>query len=98
CGERVAGLPYTAWQVLEHMRIAQWDILEFCRSAHHVSPDWPEGYWPRPDEVGNAELWARSLAEFRSDLRQVEGLIKDASTDLFARIPHGNGQTILREA
>jgi len=78
CGEKIAGLPYTAWQVLEHMRIAQWDILEFSRDAKHISPKWPEGYWPKRDEVGD--------------------LIANSATDLFARIPHGSGQTILREA
>ncbi len=56
CGQRIEGLPYSAWQVLEHMRIAQWDILEFCRASNHVSPKWPEGYWPKPNDPGNAEL------------------------------------------
>lgn len=98
CGQRIEGLPYTAWQVLEHMRIAQWDILEFCRDAHHVSPKWPEGYWPKPDEPGTAELWQETVEKFRGDLKQMEELVSDAATDLFARIPHGTGQTILREA
>ena len=98
CGEKIAGLPYTAWQVLEHMRIAQWDILEFSRDAKHISPKWPEGYWPKRDEVGNAELWKRSADMFQSDLREVGDLIANSATDLFARIPHGSGLTILREA
>jgi len=98
CGERIEGLPYTAWQVLEHMRIAQRDILEFSRDAKHVSPKWPEGYWPAHDEVGNAELWYGSVDMFRSDLREVEDLIAKSATDLFARISHGSGQTVLREA
>ena len=98
CGQRIEGLPYTAWQVLEHMRIAQWDILEFCRASNHVSPKWPEGYWPKPNDPGNAELWQQTVEKFRGDLKQMEDLVSDRSTDLFAKIKHGNGQTILREA
>ena len=98
CAERVSDLPYTAWQVLEHMCIAQWDILEFCRDAKHVSPKWPKGYWPEPNEVGNAAAWNESVEKFRSDLKRMEDLVADPSTDLFAKIPHGDGQTILREA
>jgi len=98
CGRKIAGLPYTAWQVLEHMRIAQWDILEFSRDAVHVSPKFPKGYWPDPDESGNEELWESTVAKFRDDLKQMEELVADESVDLLARIPHGKGQTILREA
>ena len=98
CSQKIEGLPYTAWQVLEHMRIAQWDILEFCRDAEHVSPKWPEGYWPKPDQLGAAELWKETAEKFRADLNQMEDLISDPATDLFARISHGSGQTILREA
>src|SRR5437870_8085441 len=87
CGQKIEGLPYTAWQVLEHMRIAQWDILEFCRNANHVSPKWPEGYWPKSDEVGNAKLWKKSIEEFQADLKEIERLLNDTSTDLFAKIP-----------
>jgi DinB superfamily len=98
CGKRIEGLPYTAWQVLEHMRIAQWDILEFSRDTKHLSPKWPDGYWPKPDEVGNAELWHKSIAKLQTDLAEMANLISDPATDLFAKIPHGSGQTILREA
>lgn len=98
CGERVAGLPYTAWQVLEHMRIAQWDILEFSRDAKHVSPKWPEGYWPPKEQVGTPELWNETVAKFRDDARQMQELVADPATDLLAKIPHGAGQTIMREA
>ncbi len=97
CGQRIEGLPYTAWQVLEHMRIAQWDILEFSRDASHVSPPWPKGYWPSVDELGSAELWQHTVARFRHDLKAMEALINDPATDLFAPIAHGTGQTILRE-
>jgi hypothetical protein len=98
CGQRVAGLPYTAWQVLEHMRIAQWDILEFSRNANHVSPKWPKGYWPEEATTGSTESWHKTVAQFREDLRAFQDVISDPATDLFARIPHGTGQTILREA
>jgi hypothetical protein len=89
-------LPYTAWQVLEHLRIAQWDIIEFARNAEYVSPDFPEGYWPK--EPGSKELWARTAARIREDLEEMVTMVSDSSNDLFARIPHGTGQTLLREA
>src|SRR5436853_6492665 len=77
CGRKVDSVPYTAWQVLEHMRIAQWDILEFCRNAKHVSPDWPEGYWPEQDELRSAEAWKQSVEKFRSDLKEMQDLVAD---------------------
>ena len=98
CNRKIDGLPYTAWQVLEHMRLAQWDILEFSRDASHVSPEFPKGYWPEPEEPGTPALWQKTIDEFRSDLKQMEALVEDPSTDLYAKIPHGDGQTILREA
>ena len=98
CGKRIEGLPYTAWQVLEHIRIAQWDILEFTRDSKHVSPKWPEGYWPRHDEPGTESVWKQTVEKIREDLKAMEGLVADPSIDVFAKIPHGNGQTILREA
>jgi hypothetical protein len=98
CDRDVEGVPYTAWQILEHMRIAQWDILEFSRSAAHQSPDFPKGYWPKPIERGNTELWTETIGKFQADLKEMEELVNDPATDLFAKIPHGNGQTILREA
>src|ERR1700716_3391629 len=98
CGQRIEGLPYTVWQVLEHMRIAQWDILEFCRNAKHVSPKWPEGYWPKADDLGNQELWKETVEKFSHGLNQMADLLADPATDLFAKIPHASGQTILREA
>ena len=98
CGRKIDGLPYTPWQVIEHMRIAQWDILEFSRDASHKSPKFPEGYWPKPDEFGNLELWYETIEKFRADLKQMEDIVADPQNDLFAKIPHGDGQTILREA
>lgn len=95
---KVEHIPYTPWQLLEHMRIAQWDILEFSRSARHVSPKWPDGYWPADESKPGAEDWQRSVEAFRADLKEMERLLEDSSIDLFAAIAHGNGQTILREA
>ena len=95
---RAEGVPYTPWQLLEHMRIAQWDIVEFSRSAAHVSPEWPEGYWPDKTREAGAEDWRRSVEQFRADLRAMEALVEDPGGDLYARIPHGDGQTLLREA
>ncbi|HVF41973.1 MAG TPA: DinB family protein [Pyrinomonadaceae bacterium] len=95
---RAGGVPYTPWQLLEHMRIAQWDIVEFSRDASHVSPAWPEGYWPDKGREATGDEWRRSVESFRADLREMESLVEDASIDLYARIPHGEGQTVLREA
>jgi uncharacterized damage-inducible protein DinB len=97
-GVKPEGAPHTAWQLLEHMRIAQWDILEFSRNAKHKSPPWPEGYWPKTEAPPNAAAWNNSLRSFRADLKAMAKLIADKKTDLFAKIPHGSGQTILREA
>jgi hypothetical protein len=96
--KKIGELPYTPWHVLEHMRIAQWDILEFSRNGSHVSPDWPEGYWPAPDEEADEQKWNETVAKFLSDLNEMEELLMNPATNLFARIPHGDGQTILREA
>jgi len=97
-GARPQGLPFTAWRLLEHLRIAQWDILEFSRSAQHVSPAWPDGYWPEGDAPPHEGAWDQSLKAFRRDLKAMQTLVSDPATDLFARIPHGTGQTLLREA
>ena len=92
------GAAHTAWQLVEHLRICQSDILEFSRSASHVSPKFPEGYWPTSATPPSAEAWDRSVAAFGADREAMEALVADPATDLLARIPHGDGQTILREA
>jgi hypothetical protein len=97
-GARAKDLPFTPWRLLEHLRLGQWDILEFSRNAKHKSPKWPEGYWPDGDAPPNSAAWDASVAAFRRDLSEMEKLVKDASNDLFAPIPHGQGQTLLREA
>jgi hypothetical protein len=80
------------------MRIAQWDILEFSRNAGHVSPKWPEGYWPGDDVLPGEHEWNESVKAFRAGLKEMERLLEDPSIDLFAPIAHGEGQTVLREA
>jgi hypothetical protein len=97
-GRKPAGMPHSPWMLLEHLRLAQWDILEFSRSAKHVSPDFPEGYWPESEAPPSAAAWTASIRKFRDDLKAMENLVKNPKTDLFARIPWGDGQTILREA
>lgn len=97
-GAKIANSPHTPWQLLEHLRIAQWDILEFCRNSHHVSPPFPKGYWPPTEQPPDGASWDRSVRSFRADLDAMIALVKNPRIDLFARIPHGEGQTILREA
>jgi len=97
-GVLVAGAPYTAWQLLDHLRIAQWDILEFSRDAGHVSPKFPDGYWPETTAPPSERAWEESVEQVRSDLREMTELVADPASDLHAKIPHGTGQTLLREA
>ena len=80
------------------MRLAQWDILEFSRSSKHVSPAWPEGYWPASEAPSNEKAWTASMAAFKKDLRTMARLVSNLKVDLYARIPWGDGQTVLREA
>jgi hypothetical protein len=97
-GTFISGLPHTGWQLLEHSRIAQWDILEFSRNAKHVSPGFPEGYWPKTPGPADAAAWDKSVEAFRRDLEEMVSLVNNPKTVLCAKIPHGDGQTILREA
>jgi hypothetical protein len=97
-GVKPANFPHTAWMLLEHLRLAQWDILEFSRNPKHASPPWPSGYWPKVEAPPNAAAWNRSVQQFRRDLKAMQSLVTNRKTDLFARIPWGDGQTLLREA
>jgi hypothetical protein len=97
-GERPKGAPYSPWELLEHMRIAQWDILEFSRDSGHKSPKWPEGYWPESPQPPDEKAWDRSVDAFFQNLQSMCAFVADDATDLYARIPHGDGQTVLREA
>jgi hypothetical protein len=94
----VSGYRNTPWRLLEHIRIAQWDILEFSRDPDHVSPDFPDGYWPASDIPASGELWGDSVDAICRDLQAMVDLVNDPTTDLFAPIPHGDGRTVLREA
>jgi DinB superfamily len=96
-GKRPKGSPHSPWELLEHMRIGQWDILEFSRDAKHESPKWPDGYWPEKPAPPSASAWSKSVKQFREDLEAMCALVENPKTDLFARIAHGDGQTILRE-
>lgn len=97
-GKRPKGAEHSPWEVLEHLRIAQWDILEFSRSPDHRSPEFPRGYWPDTQVPPDEEAWDNSVQCFRKNLQDLCDLLADGSTDLFAKIRHGDGQTILREA
>ena len=92
------GAEHSPWQLLEHLRIAQRDILEFSRNAKHQSPKWPEGYWPKEKAPADEKDWDKSVRAFKKDLKELCALVEDEKTDLFAKIPHGDGQTVLREA
>ena len=97
-GKRPEHAEHSAWEVLEHLRIAQWDILEFSRNPRHKSPEFPVGYWPPTQTPPNAEAWDKSAEAFRKDQKAFCDLVSDEPTDLFAKDSHGEGQTVLREA
>jgi hypothetical protein len=95
-GNKVEHMPYTIWQLVEHIRIAQWDMLQFSRDAEHKSPKWPDDYWPKETAPAHESDWEGSLAQINSDLDEFIELMEHS--DLYQKIPHGDGQTILREA
>ncbi len=97
-GERPDGGPHSAWELLEHIRIAQDDILRFSQSADHKSPKWPEGYWPAAQAPEKPEDWTRSVRAIRKDLAEFIAMIRDPKQDLYGPFPWGDGQTLLREA
>lgn len=88
---------YTPWRLLEHIRIAQWDIVEFVRNPQHVSPPWPAGYWPAKGESADPQKWEESLKNFRSDLKAMQEIVENPETDLLGELAHAPGYTILRE-
>ena len=88
---------YTPWHLLEHLRLAQWDILDFIRNPNYKDREWPREYWPAPDQQATKEDWQHTIARFEADAKSLEALAEDPSTDLYAPIPHGTGQNILRE-
>ncbi len=97
-GQKIPKLDHTAWQLVYHLRIAQWDILEFIRNPDHVSPNYPHGYWPESDAPGKTKEWHDAISGFSHDLGEIKALVADPGADLFSPFPHGSGQTLLREA
>ena len=97
-GKTPKGAEHSAWELLEHLRIAQWDILDFSRNPEYKAREWPREYWPETQAPPNASAWTKSVKAFQKDLQTMCDLVVDEKTDLFAKIPHGDGQTILREA
>ena len=96
-GVQPAGLPYSAWQLLEHLRITQRDILDFCVDANYAEKTWPDDYWPPSPAPESDAAWQGSIRGFVEDRKALQALAADTSVDLEARIPHGTGQTYLRE-
>ena len=90
-------LPYSPWQLLEHLRITQHDILDFCVNADYQEMEWPREYWPSSPQPPSAEAWDGSIRQFLDDREKLQALAADTSVDLAAKIPHGTGQTYLRE-
>ena len=93
---RPAGIPYSIWQLVEHIRIAQWDMLRFCKDADHKELKWPDDYWPKNAEPANEEVWRGSLQQINDDLEEFIELMEHAN--VYQALPHGQGQSILREA
>jgi uncharacterized damage-inducible protein DinB len=96
-GKQPQGLPYSPWQLLEHIRFTQRDILDFCRRKDYVEPHWPDDYWPKNVAPTSSDEWNKSVAAFKADREGMKQLAADASINLFDKIPHGQGQTYLRE-
>jgi uncharacterized damage-inducible protein DinB len=96
-GAAPAGLPYSPWQLIEHLRLTQHDILDFCRNPNYRELHWPDDYWPASAAPPKPADWDESIAQFRRDRAALQSLASDSKIDLFARIPHGSGQTYLRE-
>ena len=91
-------LPYSIWQLVEHIRIAQWDILEFSRNPRHQSIKWPDDYWPKERTPADPKDWKKSLDQIASDRKAFITLLHDAGEDLYTPFPYGDGQSLLREA
>ena len=97
-GQTPPGAEHSAWELVEHIRITLWDILDFSRNPEYKEREWPAAYWPTPTENVSDAAWDKSIEGYRGTLKEMCDLVTDESTDLFAKIPHGDGQTVLREA
>src|SRR5579863_2947119 len=91
-------IPYTFWALLEHIRISQNDILDFIQNPDYQDKDWPKDYWPSKKAKANKKIWDKTIAGYKKDLKALEKMFGNPKTDLLAKIPHGQGQTIFREA
>jgi DinB superfamily len=96
-GKKVASVTHTPWQILEHLRLAQWDILEFCRNPSHESPAWPEGYWPAESAPPSGAAWDESVKRFLEDRGALARWVRDSATDLFAPVPDEEGPSLLHQ-
>lgn len=96
-GKRPAPGIQSVWELVEHLRIAQWDILEFVRNPDYVSPQWPDGYWPSTEAPPDEKAWEESVAAYRADLSAIAAMAADETVDLTAQLPHAPGYTVLRE-
>jgi hypothetical protein len=97
-GERPANVPYSTWQLAEHIRIAQWDLLEFSRNAKHVSPKWPDGYWPKETAPKSEDAWKECIKQIKADRKSFTDLVKNSGDDLYQPFDYGDGQSLLKEA
>ena len=97
-GERPANVPYSTWQLAEHIRIAQWDLLEFSRNAKHVSPKWPDGYWPKETAPQSEDAWKECIKQIKADRKSFTELVKNSGDDLYKPFDYGDGQSLLKEA
>lgn len=97
-GARPLGAPHTAWQLLEHMRMAQEDILDFSRNPKYKERKFPDDYWPATEAPPSADAWEKSVLQFHNGLKEMQELVADTKHDLLTKLPHGTGQTLLREA
>ena len=93
---KAPNVPYSFWHILEHIRIAQTDLLEYVQNAKHVSPDWPEGYWPAPDATTDAAGWKRTITAIKKDLETIDRLLADPKIDIVAPVPFANNKSVLR--
>ena len=93
---RPPNVSYTFWHILEHIRIAQWDLLEYVRDPKHVSPAWPDGYWPAPDATTDTAGWKRTITAIEKDLVRMDRMLKDPKVDIFAPVPFANNKSVLR--
>jgi len=93
---KAPNVPYSFWHILEHIRIAQWDLLEYVGNPKHVSPDWPDGYWPAPDATTDAAGWKRTIAGIEKDLKRIDRVLADPAVDIVAPVPFANNKSILR--